>query len=75
MRRWGRTATYIAVAVPLIYCVTRWAWALGIPSAYRPSFLPASPQATAGYRSSSAVTANTATAVAYDLKVFFAVVA
>ncbi|MFD1718212.1 hypothetical protein [Georgenia deserti] len=29
--RWGRWATGIAVAVPLGYAVTRYAWALGIP--------------------------------------------
>lgn len=27
--RWGKTATIIAVVAPLIYCATRWAWALG----------------------------------------------
>ncbi|WP_217250723.1 hypothetical protein [Streptomyces sp. AC602_WCS936] len=59
----------------LIYCLTRWAWAVGIPLGVSPEFLRASPQATAGYRSSSTVTANTATAVAYDVKVFFAMVA
>lgn len=29
--RWGRVATYVAVAIPAFYGVTRWAWALGIP--------------------------------------------
>lgn len=29
--RWGRWATYVAVGVPVVYAVTRWAWALGIP--------------------------------------------
>ncbi|NEB40779.1 hypothetical protein [Streptomyces sp. SID14515] len=29
--RWGRRAAYTAVAVPLLYACTRWAWALGIP--------------------------------------------
>jgi hypothetical protein len=29
--RWGSWATAIAVAVPLLYAATRWAWALGIP--------------------------------------------
>lgn len=38
--RWGRRATWIAVAAPLTYCATRWAWALGFslgidPEAYR----------------------------------------
>jgi hypothetical protein len=29
--RWGKWATYIAFFIPLIYSITRWAWALGIP--------------------------------------------
>ncbi|MFI6641775.1 hypothetical protein [Streptomyces sp. NPDC050504] len=29
--RWGRKAVHIAVAVPLVYATTRWAWALGFP--------------------------------------------
>jgi hypothetical protein len=35
----GRTAVYVAVAVPLVYCATRWAWALGIPLGVSPEFL------------------------------------
>lgn len=27
--RWGRRAAWVAVAAPLFYCATRWAWALG----------------------------------------------
>lgn len=27
--RWGRRATWVAVAAPLFYCATRWAWAFG----------------------------------------------
>ncbi|NYJ33726.1 hypothetical protein [Nocardiopsis aegyptia] len=27
---WGRTAVFVSVLMPLAYCVTRWAWALGI---------------------------------------------
>ncbi|MGW9630949.1 hypothetical protein ACWGST_09600 [Agromyces sp. NPDC055520] len=27
--RWGRRAVWIAVAAPVLYCATRWAWALG----------------------------------------------
>ena len=27
--RWGRTAVYVSVLMPVAYCVTRWAWALG----------------------------------------------
>ncbi len=29
--RWGRIATYVAIAVPVCYAITRFAWALGIP--------------------------------------------
>jgi hypothetical protein len=29
--RWGRMAVYVAMAVPIFYAVTRYAWALGIP--------------------------------------------
>ncbi len=29
--RWGRWAVGLAVAVPLVYAGTRWAWALGLP--------------------------------------------
>jgi hypothetical protein len=37
--RWGRRATYVAVAVPLIYAATRWAWAFGIPLGISEAFL------------------------------------
>jgi hypothetical protein len=29
--RWGRWAVYVAVAIPVLYALTRWAWALDIP--------------------------------------------
>lgn len=29
--RWGRIAVYVAMAAPVFYAVTRYAWALGIP--------------------------------------------
>jgi len=29
--RWGRIATYVAMLVPVLYALTRYAWALGIP--------------------------------------------
>ncbi len=29
--RWGRVAVYVAMAVPIFYAFTRYAWALGIP--------------------------------------------
>ncbi|MFF4778589.1 hypothetical protein ACFY05_37775 [Microtetraspora fusca] len=35
----GRAAVYVAVAVPLLYCATRWAWALGIPLGVSAEFL------------------------------------
>ncbi|WP_306369485.1 hypothetical protein [Nocardiopsis sp. CC223A] len=28
--RWGRTAVYVSVVMPVAYCLTRWAWALGL---------------------------------------------
>ena len=37
--RWGRIATYIAIAVPIFYAVTRYAWALGIPLGISDDFL------------------------------------
>jgi len=37
--RWGRWATYLAVAVPVLYAATRWAWALGIPLGVTREFL------------------------------------
>ena len=30
-RRWGRAAVAVAVLVPVLYALTRWAWALGVP--------------------------------------------
>jgi len=29
--RWGRVAVYVAIAVPVVYALTRYAWVLGIP--------------------------------------------
>lgn len=29
--RWGRIAVYVAIAVPVVYALTRYAWAFGIP--------------------------------------------
>lgn len=29
--RWGRTAVYVAIVVPVFYALTRYAWALGFP--------------------------------------------
>jgi hypothetical protein len=37
--RWGRWATYVAVIIPVLYAVTRWAWALGIPLGISEEFL------------------------------------
>jgi hypothetical protein len=37
--RWGRWAAAIAVAVPVLYALTRWAWALGIPLGVTGEFL------------------------------------
>ncbi|WP_433363031.1 hypothetical protein [Streptosporangium sp. CA-115845] len=40
----GRIAVYVAVAVPLFYCATRWAWVLGIPLGVSEGFLADAPQ-------------------------------
>ncbi|SEG91883.1 hypothetical protein SAMN05444920_107379 [Nonomuraea solani] len=37
----GRKAVYVAAGVPLVYCLTRWAWALGIPLGVDREFLAA----------------------------------
>lgn len=37
--RWGRWAVYVAVLVPVLYAITRWAWALGIPLGISEEFL------------------------------------
>ncbi len=37
--RWGRWAVYVAVAIPLIYAVTRYAWLLGIPLLVNDAFV------------------------------------
>ncbi len=37
--RWGKWAVGIAIAVPVLYAATRWAWALGIPLGISEEFL------------------------------------
>ena len=37
--RWGRWAVLVAVVVPVLYAVTRWAWALGVPLGISEEFL------------------------------------
>jgi hypothetical protein len=37
--RWGRIAAYMAMAVPIFYALTRYAWALGIPLGISEEFL------------------------------------
>jgi hypothetical protein len=37
--RWGRWAVYVAVVIPVLYALTRWAWALGIPLGISEEFL------------------------------------
>ncbi len=37
--RWGRWAIYVAVIIPVLYAVTRWAWALGFPLGISEEFL------------------------------------
>jgi hypothetical protein len=36
---WGRWAVSVAVIVPVLYAVTRWAWPLGIPLGISEKFL------------------------------------
>lgn len=38
LQRWARPATWTAFAIPLIYSVTRWAWALGFSLGIDPAF-------------------------------------
>ena len=37
--RWGRLAVGTAVVIPVLYAITRWAWALGIPLGISEEFL------------------------------------
>jgi len=37
--RWGRWAVYVAVIIPVLYALTRWAWALGVPLGISEEFL------------------------------------
>jgi hypothetical protein len=37
--RWGRWTVYVAVVIPVLYALTRWAWALGIPLGISEKFL------------------------------------
>lgn len=39
VERWGKWATYTAVFLPLIYSLTRWAWAFNIPLGVSRKFL------------------------------------
>lgn len=38
LRRWGKPAAWVAFATPLVYCLTRWAWALGFSLGIDPEF-------------------------------------
>ncbi|MFG3343293.1 hypothetical protein [Glycomyces sp. NPDC048151] len=38
LQRWGRPATWTAFAIPFVYAVTRWAWALGFNLGIDPEF-------------------------------------
>ncbi|WP_214326589.1 hypothetical protein [Nonomuraea sediminis] len=46
--RWGRWAVTVAVATPLLYCATRWSWALGIPLGITRDFLEQSAKEAPG---------------------------
>ena len=37
--RWGRWAVGVAVVIPVLYALTRWAWALGVPLGITEEFL------------------------------------
>ncbi|GAA3744528.1 hypothetical protein HDA32_002821 [Spinactinospora alkalitolerans] len=37
--RWGRVAAYVAAVIPVLYAVSRYAWALGIPLGISEDFL------------------------------------
>ena len=37
--RWGRWTAAVAIVIPVLYALTRWAWALGIPLGVTPEFL------------------------------------
>lgn len=37
--RWGRWAVGVAVLIPVLYALTRWAWALGVPLGITEEFL------------------------------------
>ncbi|MFI6596915.1 hypothetical protein ACIBHX_11710 [Nonomuraea sp. NPDC050536] len=45
---WGRWAVTIAVATPVLYCATRWSWALGIPLGVSRDFLEQSAKESPG---------------------------
>jgi hypothetical protein len=38
IERWGRPAAWTAFTIPLVYCLTRWAWALGFSLGIDPGF-------------------------------------
>lgn len=38
LQRWARPAVWTAFTIPLVYCVTRWAWALGFSLGIDPAF-------------------------------------
>ncbi len=38
LQQWGRTAAWTAFAIPLLYCLTRWAWAFGFSLGIDPAF-------------------------------------
>ncbi|GGD81720.1 hypothetical protein [Paenibacillus nasutitermitis] len=48
IERWGKWATYTAVSLPLIYSLTRWAWAFNIPLGVSKAFLIEEAQDTPG---------------------------
>lgn len=61
---WGRIATGIAVAIPVVYALTRWSWALGFSFGIDPDF----------YRSGSAIGLWTAGALLGALAIMGALI-
>lgn len=58
--RWGRWAVGVAVTIPVLYALTRWAWALGIPLGVTSEFLREESRETPGIWLAGAMLATVA---------------
>ncbi|HXV57375.1 MAG TPA: hypothetical protein VD704_05860 [Gaiellaceae bacterium] len=58
--RWGRWAVAVAVAIPVLYALTRWSWALGIPLGVSSEFLREEARETPGIWLAGAMLATVA---------------